>query len=59
MLHACSLQDAGLHREFEDLMALLEHLVLESSVIDWQLSVLKDEFLHDVAVVHVYRKDLC
>ena len=40
-------------------MALLEHLVLQSPVIDWQLSVLKNEFLHDVAVVHVYGKDLC
>ena len=40
-------------------MALLEHLVFQSPVIDWQLSVLKNEFLHNVAVVHVYRKDLC
>ena len=54
-----SLQDAGFHCEFEDFMALLEHLVLQSPVIDWQLSVLENEFLHNVAVVHVYGKDLC
>ena len=40
-------------------MALLEHLVLQSPVIDWQLSVLENEFLHNVAVVHVYGKDFC
>lgn len=39
-------------------MALLEHLVLEIRVVDWQLSVLQDEFLHHVAVVCVDRKDL-
>ena len=40
-------------------MALLEHLVLESSVVDWQLSILKDEFLHNMAVIYIYGKDLC
>ena len=54
-----SRQDASLHGKLKDLVALLEHFVLQRPVIDRQLSVLEDEFLHDVAVVGVERKDLC
>ena len=32
--------------------------MLQSPVINWQLSVLQDETLHDVAVVNVYGEDL-
>ena len=38
-------------------MAFLEHFVLESSVIDGQLSILENESLHDVAVVDVDGED--
>ena len=40
-------------------MAFLEHFVLESSVIDGQLSILENESLHDVAVVDVDGEDFC
>ena len=53
-----SLKNTGLHCQLKDLVALLEHLMLQRSVVNWQLTVLQDEFLHDVAVVHVYGKNL-
>ena len=54
-----SLQDSGFHGEFEYFVALLEHLVLQRFVvIDGQLAVLKDELLHDMAVVDIYGQDL-
>jgi len=53
-----SLKDARFHSELKDFVAFLKHLVLQSLVIHWQLSVLEDEALHDVAIVDVYREDL-
>ena len=53
-----SCQDPCLHRQLEDLVALLEHLVLEGAVLHRQLAILEDEFLQDVAVVPVYGEHL-
>lgn len=39
-------------------MTFLEHLMLQSPVINGQLSILQDESLHDMAVVDVDREDL-
>ena len=56
--YACSLEDSSLHGKLEDVVALLEHLVLQSPRVHWQLTVLEDEALHDVAVVDVDGEDL-
>ena len=56
--YACSLEDSSFHGKLEDVVALLEHLVLQSPRVHWQLTVLEDEALHDVAVVYVYGEDL-
>ena len=54
-----SLEDSGLHGEFKYLVALLEHLMLQRSVVSHgQFPVLEDELLHDVAVVDVDGEDL-
>ena len=52
-----SCEDSSLHSKLKDFVALLEHLVLQRPVIHGQLSVLKDEPLHGVAVVGVDRED--
>lgn len=46
-----SLHNAGLAGKFVDLR---KNLILQSSAIDRQLSILKDEPLHDVTVVVIY-----
>ena len=50
-----SLHNAGLAGKFVDLR---KNLILQSSAIDGQLSILKDEPLHDVTVVVIYGEDL-
>ena len=57
-LIAHSLEDSSLHGELEDIVALLEHLMLQSPRVHWQLTVLEDEALHDVAVVDVNGENL-
>ena len=49
------MHDAGLAGELVDLR---KNLVLESPAVDGQLSVLKDEPLHDVTVVVIYGENL-
>ena len=39
-------------------MTFLEHLMLQSPVINGQLSILQNESLHNVAVVDIDREDL-
>ena len=39
-------------------MALLEHFMLKGTILDRQLSIFKNEFLQNVAIVCVYGKDL-
>ena len=56
--YACSLEDSSFHGKLEDVVTLLEHLVLQSPRVHWQLTVLEDEALHDVAVVDVDGEDL-
>ena len=53
-----SLQNARFHSELEDLVTLMEHCFLQRLVANWQLSILEDEALHDVAVVDVDGEDL-
>ena len=50
-----SLHDAGLAGKLVDLR---KNLILQSSAIDRQLSILKDEPLHDVTVVVIYGENL-
>lgn len=52
-----SLKDPRLHGQLVDFMTLLIHHMLQILSTDWQLSVLDDEALHDVAVVDVDRED--
>lgn len=51
--HQWSLQDACFHGELKDLVALMEHRLLQRLVAYWQLSILEDEALHNVAIVYV------